>query len=154
MSLKPSEEIIFSAEKENKQKSDSLISVPESPKTDFTKDPVVAEAWQAIGRTIINILIIITDFNPLTEGISLLADIAKIIRNTPGLYRHLKYNLDPTPDVKGIRGIGIAVGSELIEPFTGDFFPSHAIESSIQFFGYDLPRIRKGLKKIINQKTM
>lgn len=100
---------------------------------------VLQEIWQdeearvalvAAGRLLINLGISLADFIPgFGDVFSWGADLLKWTR------------LDLSPDVSK----KIAVGSELSEVL-GGAVPSHFIETFIQL-GYDIPRMKKGLKR-------
>ncbi|MCC6710867.1 MAG: hypothetical protein IT416_00755 [Candidatus Pacebacteria bacterium] len=95
------------------------------------QDEKVRVALLAVTRTVLNIGISVVDVFPgIGEVVSLGADLAKLTK------------FDLTPDVNK----GWAWGTEIIELFTGGVFPSHAIETTMQFIK-DFPRIKEGAKR-------
>lgn len=121
-------------------------------------DPATKEAFFATLRTLVNIGISIIDLVPgIGELPSWVADAIKVTKEAKkkNFANRIKGNneknpddfwqkIDPTPDVP----VWIALGSEVGEAVSGTAFPSHAVESTVQFAGYDLGRITAGLKRL------
>ena len=104
-------------------------------------DPELQEGVKAVARTLANAGISAVEWGVplLGEAGSMGADAAKALAF---MVRRLKM-LDLTPDVSK----KVAIGSELLEPVTLSLFPSHSLETSLQFKA-DVPRIVSAMKKL------
>lgn len=109
------------------------------------KDPVCQEGAAASMRTLINSGISIGDFVPVVGAIfSWGADGLKVTRRIgQRVGVDLKF-LDLTPDV----GLGMAIGTELLELPTLGHAPTHAIETFLQLRA-DAPRMKKAVEQSI-----
>ncbi len=132
---------------------------------EMKEDPIVKEGVEPALRTAINTAIAVVDLFPgIGEVTSWGADAAKIWAQ----YEYKKNRreaeekgedpdevklspIDLTPDVS----TSVAVLTELIEPFTAGFFPSHAIEGGLQL-RVDWPKLKaaaKRLREIYNENS-
>ena len=97
------------------------------------KDPTVRDAAKALLRTVLNVGISIVDAVPgIGDFISWLADAGKISSKT-----------DLTPDVSKFA----AWGSEALELGSMGFFPSHAVETVLQY-RHDHARLAEGWRRV------
>lgn len=107
---------------------------------EIIKDPKVRQAATAALRTLANIGISFADAVPVAGEVpSWLADLGKF---TDRWARVIGLSTDLTPDVSK----QVAVGSEMLEAYSGTAFPSHAIETTLQIKA-DWPRLVEGLNR-------
>lgn len=100
---------------------------------DALRDPEVRAAAGAMARTALNAVVTVMDMVPLVgDAVSLTADAGKLTRH-----------FDLTPDVPKV----VAWGTEFAEPAAGGLLPSHGVEATMQFWGHDRHRIRRGFQR-------
>lgn len=108
---------------------------------EIIKDPKVRQAATAAMRTLANIGISFADAVPFAGEVpSWLADLGKF---TDRWAQVIGLSTDLTPDVSK----EVAVGSEILEAYSGTAFPSHAFETTLQIKA-DWPRIVEGFKRL------
>lgn len=101
-------------------------------------DPVTRKGGEALTRTAINAGIVVADVFPgVGDALSWGADAAKVVGRMFNISA-----IDLTPDVSA----HWAVWTEVLEFCSGGLFPTHAIESSMQFKA-DWPRMKEGFKR-------
>ncbi len=104
------------------------------------------EAGAALFRTGVNALFTVGDFIPgVGEAGSWTADGLKTVRRVWQMTGRDPRWLDLTPDVSW----KVAIGSEALEYVSFGTAPTHGIEASMQFFGYDKTRIKLGAERAI-----